>query len=61
MSDAKATLESAIISGLSERAHITKLNADKTEILVEDIISAIFAPHFRWAIKDYLEELEKEV
>ena len=57
-SDARATLESSIITGLSKRANLTGLTIDKADVLVPDLIEAIFHPSVRWAVPAYLKELE---
>lgn len=60
-SDAEATVEFAIFNGLSENAHITGINATQADgIIVPDIMGALFDPAFRWAVKEYIKEIEKE-
>lgn len=59
-SDARATLESSIITGLSEHAHLTGANIEYAHIQVPDILDALFDLSVRWAVREYLEELEGE-
>lgn len=58
--DAKATIESAIMDGLSKNAHITGAKANVAHIQVADILEAIFAKPVRWAVIEYLEETDIE-
>ena len=47
--DALATLKHAILMGLSERAHLTKIQAGvQGDMVVEDIFNALLQPHYRW-------------
>lgn len=55
-SSAYRALESAVISGLSERAHITGASAKHAHIQVPDLLDAIFHRGLLWAVEDYLEE-----
>ncbi len=57
MSNAKKTIESSIMTGLSKNAHITKASAQHSELQVGDIMNALFHPSTRWAVKAYLKEL----
>ncbi len=59
-SNAQATIESAIIGGLSERANITRASSGYAHIQLPDIMDRLFAPGLRWAIEDYLRELDAE-
>lgn len=59
-SDAYATLESSIIDGLSQRAHITGATITHASIQTEDIIKAMFHPSVIWAIEEYLKEVKEE-
>jgi hypothetical protein len=60
-SDARKTLESAIISGLARRAYLTSITIDKADILVPDLIQEIFHdPSVKWAAKQYIAECEKK-
>ena len=58
MSNAQATLESSVIAGLSERAHLTGASITHAHIQVEDILTALFHPSVRWAVKASLQELD---
>ena len=61
MSDVKATIKSAILAGLTYRAHLTGVSALPrlaVEEIVEDILSALFKAEVRWALELYIEELE---
>ena len=59
-SDARATLESSIISGLSKRAHLTGVTVDKAHILVTDLIEEIFHnPSVNWAVTEYMNEVTR--
>lgn len=58
-SSARRTLESSIITGLSERAHLTGASIEYAHIQVSDILDAIFAKCSRWAVRDYLREIEE--
>jgi len=57
MSDAKETIESSIVTGLSQRAYLTGAIISKADIQVPDILDALFHPSVRWAIEEYLKEL----
>ena len=59
MSDAKRTIESSIITGLSENAHKTGASIIMAHIQVPDILEAIFAKCVRWSVREYLAELDK--
>lgn len=56
-SNAQRTIESSIIMGLSERAHLTGATAEYVHIQVLDIIEAIFHSSVVWAVREYLREL----
>jgi hypothetical protein len=58
MTDARATLEHSIITGLSRRADLTGVTITDADVLVPDLIDAIFHPSVRWAVPAYLKELE---
>lgn len=60
MSDARATLESSVIGGLSQRAQLTGASIDKAHIQVPDILDAIFHPSVRWSVVEYLKEISKD-
>ncbi len=60
MSNAKATIESSIISGLSKRANDHPVRANHADILVPDILEALFSPHVRWAIVEYLRKEDND-
>lgn len=53
-SDAQETIESAIRSGLAMNAHVTRLTADKSDVIVADIMSELFDPFVIWALQEYL-------
>jgi hypothetical protein len=61
MSNAYRTLKSSVIEGLSERAHLTGASIEYAHIQVPDIIDAIFHKSVRWAIKEYLAELDTAI
>jgi hypothetical protein len=58
MSDARKTLESAVITALCETSTTTGLTIDKCSELVPRVIDEMFASSVRWAIESYLKELE---
>ncbi len=58
--DARATLESSIISGLSKNAHLTGARADVAHIQVRDLIDEIFHPSVIWAVRQYIIEIDQE-
>jgi len=58
--DARATLESSIISGLSKSAHLTRARADVAHIQVRDLLDEIFHPSVIWAVEEYLAEINQE-
>jgi|HubBroStandDraft_6_1064221.scaffolds.fasta_scaffold00550_19 hypothetical protein len=57
-SDARATLEHSVITGLSKRADLTGVTITDAEVMVPDLIEAIFHPSVRWAVAAYLKEPE---
>jgi len=57
MSNAKATIESSIIAGLSKRAHITGASIRHADIQVADILDEMFHPSVVWAVREYLKEI----
>lgn len=57
---ARATLESSIISGLSKRAHLTGASIEDACIQCPDVIDAIFHSSVRWSVRAYLEYLLEE-
>ena len=57
-SDAKCTIESAIIDGMAANPHLTGLRIDRADVLVPDLLVSIFRPSTRWAVRQYLDELE---
>lgn len=59
-SDARATLESNIISGLSKNAHLTGAKISVAHIQVRDLIDEIFHPSVIWAVREYLTEIDQE-
>jgi hypothetical protein len=59
MSDAKATVESSIIGGLSKRAHKTGMRMGPvSEMLIEDLRDELFDSSVRWAVVEYAKELD---
>lgn len=63
MTDAEATVRHCLIDGLSEQAHLSGIRADwvgrlPTEALVDDLMTALFAPGVRWAVQAYAAELD---
>lgn len=60
MSNARRLLESSVINGLSKKANLTGASITNAHIQVPDILEAIFHPSVRWAVKEYLEELDAE-
>ena len=57
MSNARRTMESAIITALRKTSGATKLTIDKCDTLVPEVINQLFAPAMRWAIEAYLKEV----
>lgn len=55
-SDAQETIESAIRGGLAMHAHITRLTADKSDVIVSDVLAELFDPFVIWAVQEYLAE-----
>ena len=55
-SDARATVKHCIISGLANRAHITRVTAESAEIISEDIIGSLFDDATVWAVVEYAAE-----
>jgi hypothetical protein len=60
VSDARATLELAVLDGLSRRSNLTRVTVEVAHILIPDILDAMFRPCMRWAVQAYLEELESQ-
>lgn len=60
MTDAEATIKHAIFDGLIDQWH-RKNHPNFAEILKDKVFDALFAPHYRWAIEEYLEELKKQL
>ena len=60
MSDALKTIKSSIIEGMCDSSVQTGLTISSADFLVPALIESIFHPSVRWAVKEYLEELEGE-
>lgn len=58
MSDAKATIESALLTAMAETSNETRLTVDKCHGLVEATIRELFRPSTRWAVEEYLRETQ---
>lgn len=56
-SDARATVEAAILDGLIRNADQRGTVAHDLEGVVQDVLHAIFEPDVRWALPAYLDEL----
>ena len=52
-SDAQSTVEFAIMSGLSNRAHLTGITIDRAQIVIDDIMAELFSPHLIWALQEH--------
>lgn len=59
MSDAEATVRFAIFNGLVDQWH-RKDDPDFVEIAKAKIFDSLFAPHLRWALEEYLLELNNK-
>ena len=55
MTDAEATVKFAIFDAVSSNMH--KNNA---MIIRDEVFNKIFESHLRWAVKEYLEEIENQ-
>jgi hypothetical protein len=52
INDAKLTLKSVIVSGLSKNAHLTGMRAGRqTDILIKDVIDELLNPQTIWAVR----------
>lgn len=58
-SDAESTVEHCILSGLVKRAHLTRVTAEVGPIIIEDVKKALVDPGMIWAIKEYIQEVER--
>ena len=59
MTDAEATIRSAIINGLGMHCEETGLRLGKTtDMLTEDLVKAIFDAPVRWAVVSYAGECD---
>jgi hypothetical protein len=58
-SDARSTIESSILMGLSERAHLTGANITQAGMQSEDILKAMFDDPVVWSVREYLKEIGK--
>jgi hypothetical protein len=64
MTNAEATIRSSLIAGLAEHAHLSGIRIDMagslpTEQLISDLIDALFHPSVRWAVREYVDELDR--
>lgn len=57
-SDAETTVKFAIFNGITENWH-KKNDPSFAEITRDEIFGQLFAPHLRWAVEEYLEEIKK--
>ena len=55
-SGAQSTVEFAIMSGLSNRAHKTGVTLDKAQIIIDDIMAELFSPHLIWALQEHAQQ-----
>jgi hypothetical protein len=65
MTDAEATIRASLMIGLSEHADLSGIDAEmagklSTDQLISDLIQAICHPSVRWALREYLEQIERE-
>ena len=57
MTDAESTVKFAIFNGIVDQWH--KKNDPKfAEIIRDKVFESLFAPHLKWAVEEYLKELE---
>lgn len=57
-SDAEATVEFAIRDAIISECHISKIDPDKVEMVVETVVKGLFSGATRWAAKAYADELD---
>jgi hypothetical protein len=61
MTDAKATVRSAVIEGITKHCLETGLRMGATtDLLIEDLIKAVFDKPVRWAVIAYADECDTE-
>lgn len=60
MSNAFATMKSAILDALAYTSRQTGLTIDKCDGVPERIVKELFDPSVRWAVEEYLVELEAQ-
>ena len=58
-SDARATLESSIITALWKTSPMTHITIDKCNEVIPQIIDELFSEQTRWAVEKYLVEVKK--
>lgn len=57
MTNARATVRTAVILGIMKHCEQTGLRmGDMTDMLIEDLIQAIFDEPVRWAVVSYVDE-----
>ncbi len=59
MTEAKDTIESALLDAMADTSHETGLTVERCHGLVEAIIRELFDLATRWAVKEYLDETEE--
>jgi len=59
MSDADATIRHSILYGITKNCHLTGLIVSDPYKLVEDIKNSIFSNTTRWAVEEYLKEINE--
>jgi len=59
-SNARKTLESSVIRALWKTSPETHLTIDKCNSLVPRVVDELFHPSVRWAVEQYLEEVNKK-
>lgn len=60
MSDAESTVKFAIFDGVISNWH-KKSDPKFAEIIRDEVFNKLFEPHLKWAVKEYLNELEEKL
>jgi hypothetical protein len=58
MTDAEATVKFAILNGIIDQWH-KKGDPQFAEIIRDKVFENLFAPHLKWAVEEYLEQLNR--
>lgn len=59
MTDAQRTVELAVFNGIIDQWH-KKNDSNFAELIKAKVMENLFAPHLMWAVKEYIEEIEKK-